>query len=446
MKILGTEIIVRRARQAKPKDVQLAARTSNVMQYPVTTQNQGFTAYLNVKGQQKLSFDLIDGLYDKTIMNRIINKIAGDCTRMNYSVSVVDMDGQPSDELRDLALQVDVKITRSVLRNVFRDMLKYGTSFLYIKYGTGGVPELMYTIDPRYLTPIIDSKGTLTAWQYIAQGSPVNLKPEELLFFPNDPATGEVFGKSLFGPIIQILELLLNSQLNNAILIDRYAIPIIQWMLDSGIDGVRTEPKEILDFMTLMYDQLAVGNDVGTDAGVKTKVIGTDANLIDFIPIVQDQKETLGITCGVPLQLMGMKGDNLSVTTRQMQSYLEFVRDIQEMVADRLIELLYKPFFEKNGKLQLQDYRYLQINFPMQAVEESSKAITWIAPAINLGLITRDEGRNTLGFKGEAIEIEAMEIPSVQPEVTRPGATGPQDPNKEPEPNPTGDPAQRKHE
>lgn len=415
MKILGWDIKLARG-SSQAKTVQ--APKSPIYQFPIMTQQQGFSAYNNVQGQQQLTYELIDGLYKKTIMNRVINKISGDCTRMNYTVSYINLDNTKNEQIEEIGNFVDVKLTRTVFRNIFRDMLKYGTAFLYVQYDAGRIPIKMYTIHPRYVKPEIEN-GVLVRWIYNSGDGEKPLAPEDLICFPNDPATGEIFGNSIFGPIIQILELLLNSQYNTAILIDRYAIPIIHWMLDNGVEGVRTPPEEITNFLESLFSQLDVGNDIATDSGVQSKVIGTDSNLIDFVPIIQDQKETFGITVGVPLQLIGMKGDNLSVTTRQMQSYIDFLRDIQEMVADRLIEFLYKPYLLENGYVELDDYKRIDIDFPVMAVEENSKAIQWLVPAVDKGFITRTQAKNTLGFKGEAVPIDEIELfPS--PEVIRP--------------------------
>lgn len=441
MKIFGRNISF-----GKEK-VQMAAKNA-VMQYPSSSGSQEFATYRSIQGTQELSYTLIDDLYDRTIVNKIINKIAGDCTRMNYSVSYIGMDRKKDENLELVGLQIDTRLTRSVLRNVFRDMIKYGTGFLYIKY-EGGIPTKAYTIDPQYITPVIEN-GELVSWQYTSTGTPVTLTTKELIAFPFDPKTGEVYGKSIFGPLIQTLELFLNVQLDLTILVDRFALPIIMYILDNGIEGVQETDEEILAFMRSLLDQLSYGNDVGVGSGTSAQVLGTDSQLIDFIPIIKDLKESLGIICGVPFQLIGASGDNLSISKMQMQSYLEYIRDIQEMVGDILIEQVYKPFLEEeNGYVQLENYRDVYIDFPQQAVEENSKAITWISPAVNLGLISRTQGKNTLGFKGDAIPIEEMDVPWMQEEVVRPGAQKPNEPDSKSQKtkkNPDGDPNNRSHE
>ena len=424
MKILGREIRLFGSSAAKPKK-------TDVMEYPTGNTSQGFSSYQGISSTQSLSYDLIDSLYQKTIMNRIIQKIAGDATRMNYSVSCIGLDGKRDEKIEEMLSLVDVRLTRSVLRSVIRDSVKYGTSFLFLQYGPENIPINMYTLNGRYLQPVIEN-GALIKWKYMSQGKEIELELEELLHFPLDPATGEIFGNSIFGPVIQTLELILNSQLNTSILIDRYAIPFFQWIIKKGEGQPFAEPSEINEFMSYMISQASVGSDIGTNEGTEVKVLGADTNLIDFVPIIENLMYTFGVTVGVPLQLIGMRGDNLSVTTRQMQSYLEYVRDIQETIGDILIEKLYKPYLEKQGILIGEDYQTIMLNFPPQTVEEYSKAIAWLSPAINLGLISREEARNTLGFKGPALDIEDVEVPNQQVEVSRPGAKGPNEPKSNP--------------
>jgi len=417
---------------------------SDAPEYPGDPR-QVWGRYTNVMGEQQLSYELIEDLYSSTMMMRIINKMSGDATRMNYTIECFDIDHNVKDDIVKEVVPIDVRITRKVIRAIIRDMLKYGTAFLYVDYGPENIPERAFTVHPQYVEPEFDD-GELIGFIYKTQDKEIALSPEELIVFPNDAQTGELYGISIFSPIMNILELFLNSQLNTAILIDRFALPIIQWALDKGIEGDKTEPKEIIEFMDSLYDQLSAGNDIGTDATVEARVIGADNNLIDFVPIIQNQLEVFGITVGIPLQLIGMRGDNLSVTTRQMQSYLDFVRDLQEQVGEILVENLYKPFLESKGILQLEHYKEIVVNFPIMAVEENSKAITWIAPAINSGLITRTQGKNALGFKGEAVPIEEMDLPNIQPEVIRPGQR--KDPEEEPETKepPEPDESKRKHE
>lgn len=439
MKIFNYEISFKNKKEDKKTSKKALA-----VQYPGDPKHK-FTNYVNTFGEQQVSYELIDNLYRSTMMMRIINKMAGDATRMNYTIECVNMDNTPNYEIPELVIPIDIKITRKVIRSIIRDMLKYGVAFLFIKKGQEGLPELAYTIHPELIEPQFE-EGELINYKYKSSDQEVFLEPEELICFANDAQTGELYGISIFSPIMNILELFLNSQLNTAILIDRFALPIIQWALDKGIEGDKTDPSEILEFMGMLQRQLEAGNDIGTDSSVEARVIGGDNNLIDFVPIMQNQLEVFGITVGIPLQLIGMRGDNLSVTTRQMQSYLDFIRDLQEQIGETLVEAVYMPYLESQGIFQLEKYKEMHINFPIMAVEENSKAINWIAPSVNLGLISRTQGKNALGFKGEAIPVEDIDVPDIQPEVIRPGQR--KDPNEEPEPREPKEPdeSKRKHE
>ena len=420
---------------AKTQPKEAPKKTKDVIiKYPSPSQSQVFAGYRNVKGSQMLSFELIDGLYENTVMNRVVQKIAGDSTRMNYSVNYIGMDGTREDTIADVGVMLDSLIDRTTLRMVFKDFLKYGTAFLYIQYDKStNLPIRMYTLHPRYISPIFEN-GELMGWKYQGAGEPVLLTTTELIHFPNDPSTGEVFGSGIFGPVIQILELILNSQLNTSILIDRYAIPILHWMIESAIEGEKVDEDEITNFLNMLIDQLEIGSDVATPSQVSSKVIGMDGNLIDFIPIVENLMYTFGVTVGVPLQLMGFPGDNLSVSTRMMQAYQGYISDLQEQIGARIVESIYKPYLESQGFLHLVDYREIQISFPIMSVEEGSKTAVWLFPALQNGLISREEARNTLGFKGLPLPIDEIEIPEIQQEVVRPGARQPSDPEDPPKP------------
>ena len=441
LKIFGKEISLNLLGNKKTK-TELAA---TVARYPEgTSVTQGFSTYNSIQGTQELSYDLIDELFSRTIINRMINKIGGDAARMDYTVNIVNMEGKSDEELNLIGLEIDSAISRTTLKNIFIDQVLYGTAFLFIKY-EGGIPIETYTVSPRNIEPVLVD-GELISWKYTEGSNEIELTTKELIAFPFNAKTGEIFGQSIFGPLIQTLELFLNVQLDLSILVDRFALPIIMYAIDNGIEGVSETREEINAFMQSLYEQLKYGNDIGVGSGVTADVLGTSSTLIDFIPVINDLKESLGIIAGVPLQLLGMKGDNLSVTTRQAQTYFNNIYDIQEGVGDVLIENVYVPYLEEHGKTKLQDYKEININFKIQAVEENSKSIGWISAALNLGLIDRNEARAALGYKGFAIPIEEMDVPNIQKEVTRDKA--PQDPERDPDrtkKNPDGDPKNRDH-
>src|SRR5690606_4515842 len=124
-------------------------------------------------------------------------------------------------------LKIDALLTRNLLRNIYRDMLLYGDAFLYILKDENEVYKII-GINPKYITPT-EKNGELIGWEYQPpnETNTVQLTLEEVVHIPNDPLTGELFGQSIFSSVLQSLNLILNSQLNAAILLDRYAIPIV---------------------------------------------------------------------------------------------------------------------------------------------------------------------------------------------------------------------------
>lgn len=420
MKIFGYEINFARAKKATTKP-----KKTPVLAYPAASTSQGMPSYTNVSGNTIATYDLIDGLYEKTIMNTIVNKIAGDATRMNYSIQVVDDQGQIVEKIQTEARRIDARVNRKVLRDVIRDSKKYGTAFLFIDYGPDGVPLDMYTVHPQYVeADLVD--GVLLGWKYRGGSSAIPLDLTQLIPFPNDAQTGKIFGISAFSPILRTLELFLNSELNTAIIIDKFAIPIIHWMLEGGEEGT-IDDSEVLQFMQSMYEQLSVGSDFGTDGRVSSEVVGIGQNIVDFTPILKDLKETFSITVGVPFQLIGGAADNLSATKSQMMSYQSMIIDIQENAADVLIRNVYVPFLESMGYIQGEDYYDIYIDFPVWSYEENSKVAQWMKFAVDYGLITRRQAKNTLGYKGEPLDLDDLDVPMPQiqngVDVSRPNQT-----------------------
>ena len=79
-------------------------------------------------------------------------------------------------------------------------------------------------------------------------------------------------------------------------------------------------------------------------------------------------------------------------------------------LSDILVEQLYEPFLEQQGKIPGQDYANIYLVFPTLTTESNADVATWLFPALRHGLISRDEARSQLSFRGKAIPVEELEF------------------------------------
>jgi hypothetical protein len=375
--------------------------TGKVDQYSDVGQKT-FGQYRTAAGSTTISYDIVEGLYKRTIMRRVIDKLAADATRLGYTVTYTNLKGEPHEKAKQIGDDIDRIIRRNRIKWTYRDRNVYGDAFLYKQIGasTTGLSQVqdVYGISPRNLNPVL-TNNVLTGWQYqsTAKGQTIDLSLEEVIHIPRDPLTGKLFGDSLFESVLQVLNLILNSQLNSAIILDHFAIPLVHWLIDSKHDRRKTPLSEITSFAKRL-GKLKVGADLITDSSITHEVVGERNRIFDFSPILDKLDDYFFATAGVPAPILGMPADNLSAITRQLQTYYDNVMEEQYAVMDELIYQLYWPEMVKAG---IDDLARIDIvpNKPM--IEQESRIWTWVKEAIAMNVITLDQGLNILGIPGK---------------------------------------------
>lgn len=369
-----------------------------------------FTTYKTVAGDTSLTYDILEGLYRRTIMRRIVDKPSQDATRLGYIIHVENENGSPHENAEAICREITRMIKRRTLKTTYRDQKLYGDAFLYQKLGNenpSGIVDIeqIYSVNPRYIEPDVDNDMQLKGWIYNSPtGKQINLNLEDICHVPNNPITGQLYGNSSMEPLLQVLNLLLNSQLSIAVIIDKIATPFIHWLIDSKHEKRKTPLSDILNFIKNLGRQ-TVGNDIVTDSSITTEMIGAGNKLIDFSPIIEKLEQTFYVTSGIPGQILGMPADNLSAITRQLQTYYEDLYDFQESTMDYLITEIYEPALLRQG---IEDYVNIYASYSKPMIEQESRIAVWTDIASRDGFITKQEARAALGYRGE---------PPAEPEI-----------------------------
>ena len=439
MKIGSYEITFGRSNSGKaiggPATTQ--DRQSNPIDEYYGVTSKSFSTYKTVVGDTTITYDILEGLYRKTIMKKVIGKLAGDATRLGFTAKCVDAKGTTVENAESICAEITRLLTRRVLRGMYRDMQLYGDAFLYKHKGTpaNGTISIddIYGINPRYIEPDIKNQK-FVGWKYSSQGGKtIPLKPEDVIHVPNEPLTGQLFGNSIFEPVLQTLNLILNSQLNSAVILDRFALPLIHWQIDSKHERRKTPMPEIVKFMQNM-GKMTSGSDFVSDSSVSTEIIGAGDKMVDFSSMLDKLDNYFFATTGVPGQILGMPADNLSAITRQLQTYYDNIFDMQENAADYLITDLYWPELAAQTQNTVAKV-FFSYTKPM--VEQESRIMTWVERAGILGLISKDEGRSALGYSGAAPTTPEVVDPATVLQAQR-ANTAPQLDQKQQQKTPKG--------
>jgi len=382
---------------------------ADVKKYPESRYTQNFATYNDIYSSEDVDYDLIDGLYHSTILNRVIKKIAADAVPEMFRIQIVDLDGQRIEDLEQLVTTYLAHLKRKHINTFFNYTMRYGTGFLYVGNKEEDQLTNMFCLHPQDLEPSIDeSTGEIEEWTYRTTDGDIAIPDEDLFRFAYDPDIGEVFGMSFIGKLVQTLHLMLNTELNLAEIVDKFAIPILQWLVAVG-DDEEVEDDELYKIYQSITNQLEYSNDVITTDRITTDVVGFAQSQYDMESTLAQLKESFGLLT-FPMAIIGGKSDNLSSIKIQASQYVGDLRDIQMNFSDELVEQVIEPFLETQGKIVGVDYANIYVIFPALTTESNADIATWVLPLVRHGIISRDEARGQFGFRGKALDIEELDF------------------------------------
>lgn len=382
---------------------------SDVKRYPENRYSQKFSEYNDIYGTKEIDYDLIDALYHSTILNRVIKKIASDAVPEMFKIQIVDLEGNRIPDLEQLVITYLAHLKRKHINQMFNYTLRYGTGFLYIGNKEEDQLVNMFCLHPKDLNPVMDeSSGEIKEWEYQTRDGIIVIPDEDLLRFAYDPDIGEIFGMSFIGKLVQTLHLMLNTELNLAEIVDKYAIPILQWLVEVG-DDEEVEDDELYGIVQSLQEQLQYSNDVVTTSRITTDVVGFAQSQYDMESTLSQLKESFGLLT-FPMAIIGGRADNLSAIKVQASQYVGDLKDLDMNFSDEMVEQVIEPFLEQQGKMAGIDYANIYAIFPVLTTESNADIATWLFPAVRHGLYSRDEARAQLGLRGKALDIEELDF------------------------------------
>lgn len=353
---------------------------------------------------RKITYDLIDSVYDRTILKKIITKYKFSIVPNYFQVQVENLDGTRNEELERLITPISSIITRDLLMNAVKGFFLYGTSIIYKgDVNEKGEYNQLFLLRIQDLEPEYDfeNDSQLVGFKYYYKKEYIFIPLEDVAIFANDPAVGELFGTGLLNNLFETLNQFLNDKLGLTEILDRYALPLVQWAVDVSDAGFLSEDEIIEKTRQALYEQLEFGDDIVSDARIEPKIIEFSNISENLLGILQEARKDIGILT-IPEPLLGGSISNLSGGKIQQAVFNDEIRGYQAILNDFVVNEFYLPFLEKQGYIQNEDFKQVYMNFPLQTSELPSDAIIWIKQAVEMGLMTFDEARATLGLRGKA--------------------------------------------
>lgn len=376
--------------------------------------NQNFRAYGYSYKPMQLTYQILEGLYDKTILKEIVQTFISNIIPPFYTLIIEDADGKRLPKLEKECKDLSRIIDRTYMAEAQKAFFVYGTALTY----TGNTNldddvEELFLLHPKDVTPNLygpnDPKyGEIKSWYYNYGTETVEIPSNDIKIYANDPNIGEIFGHSIVNHMQDTLAQFLNNRVDLAEILNRYAIPIVQWAVDVSEVQEQNQQNFIARVKSSLQKQFVAGDDLITDARIEPRTLSFADDVGHLITILDASRKDLGML-GVPEALMGGQISNLSGGKTQSAVFMTKVDRYRAALNDYLAKIFFIPFLEKRGYTRGKDYHNVYISFPLATTELPSDKVIWLKTSVEMGWITNNEARAELGFRGAA--------PGVTPEL-----------------------------
>ena len=379
--------------------------TKKILKYNPT--HNGATVFGNQYAPVQLTYDILDGLYQRTILKKIIKKYVANIVPSYYTLTIEDAHGKRLPELEEKCKPLSAILNRNLYRDMWKSYFLYGTAILYDgNRDDNDFPKEVFVIHPRDISVEMYESGSrygeIKYWSYNYGGKEFKIPPEHIKVFANDPDIGSIFGNSIVNHLQDTLHQFLNNRLDLAEILNRYAIPIVQWAVDiSEVNDEQAGDNLISKARIMLEEQLAAGDDLVSDSRIEPRTLSFANDVGHLISILKESRRDLGML-SIPESLMGGEISNLSGGKTQAAVFMQEISDYRGEQNDFQADEYYVPFLEKQGIVKGVDYHNVYLAFPPTTTELPSESIIWVKTALELGLITCNEARAVLGFRGAA--------------------------------------------
>lgn len=368
---------------------------------------RGSNVFGNYNAPQQLTYAILDGLYQRTILKKIITKYVANIVPNYFNVTIED---EKENRLVDLELkckELSSVLNKKLYRTMWKSFFLYGSAILYDgNRDENGIPKEIIVLHPKDIDVEMYEQGPhygeIKQWNYSYGGELLKIPPEHIKVFANDPDIGAIFGNSIVNHMQDTLHQFLNNRLDLAEILNRYAIPIVQWAVDvENTTDEQSQDNLITKARIMLEEQLGAGDDIVSDARIEPRTLSFANDVGHLISILQESRRDLGMA-SIPESLMGGQISNLSGGKTQAAVFMQEIANYRGEQNDFIAEEWYIPFLEEQGYIRGVDYHNIYIAFPPATTELPSESIIWVNTSLQRGLITINEARTMLGFRGAA--------------------------------------------
>lgn len=370
--------------------------------------------YGNAYRPIQLTYKILYAIYDRTIFKEIVQTFVANIVPPFYTLAIEDVEGNRMPELEKECKNISRLVDRSFMAEIQKWFFVFGTALVYDgNRDLNNNIEELFLLHPADVIPVWyelgDPKyGEIKHWLYTYGGKTYEIPPDDIKVYANDPYIGDLFGNSLLNHMQDTLAQFLNNRVDLAEILNRYAIPIVQWAVDVTDVNEQNQDNFINQVKRSIQQQFGAGDDLITDARVEARTLSFANDVSHLITILDSSRKDLGML-GVPEALMGGQISNLSGGKTQASVFMTKVEKYRAILNDYLAKKYYIPDLERKGKIFGEHFHNIYIQFPLATTELPADKVIWLKTSVEMGWITNNEARMQLGFRGAA--------PGVTPEL-----------------------------
>lgn len=368
----------------------------------------GSNVFGNQYAPMQLTYDILDGLYQNTILKKIIFKYISNIVPNYFTLTIEDENEERLYELEKECKELSAILNKQLYREMWKSYFLYGTAILYDgnRNKETNFPEEIIILHPRDVEVEMYEPGPhygeIKYWLYNYGGKTFKINPEHIKVFANDPNIGSIFGNSIVNHMQDTLHQFLNNRLDLAEILNRYAIPIVQWAVDvADTSDEASQDNLITKARIMLEEQLGAGDDIVSDARIEPRTLSFANDVGHLISILQESRRDLGMA-SIPESLMGGQISNLSGGKTQSAVFMVEISNYRGEQNDFMANEYYVPFLSTKGYEKGEDYHNIYLAFPPATTELPSESIVWVNTSLQRGAITLNEARAMLGFRGAA--------------------------------------------
>lgn len=299
--------------------------------------------------------------------------------------------------------------------NVAKQMLIYGNSFVEIVKNDEGIVDLKI-LDPLTMYVNRNEKGNFSekqddAYLQYLEGKPlepIKFSYDEIVHFKWNPVGENAYGSSIISPLLQVLQIKINTEANLDVMIDKFASPLRHFKIGTPdrpasqgeIDAFNSDLQGIQADTELVTDDRVVAEILETKQGAQT-------NLAPALEYIENQ-----VVAGLqtPLVFLGRGNTDRAAAETQLDMFDRKAKVLQRVIKRTAEMQIFKVHLELIfGEIENEEIPELTWGDPQQ--RQSREDIEQIINLKSSGVISAQKANDLLPEEFREILPEELKNP-----------------------------------